>query len=375
MSASVEYRKVSKSFGNTEVIKSLDMAIKAQEFVVLVGPSGCGKSTLLRMLAGLEDITEGEIYIGDRQVNNVAPKDRDIAMVFQSYALYPHMSVYENMAFGLRLRKTPKEEIKKRVAFAAEILGMEDLLKRKPRALSGGQRQRVAVGRAIVRDPQVFLLDEPLSNLDAQLRVQARTEISALQEKLGATMMYVTHDQVEAMTMGHRIAILNQGILHQFDTPINVYENPVDTFVAQFIGSPGMNMVKTTLRKDGGRIYLDVAGDSGQVELPKDRHSLLEKYVGKAVTLGIRPEHAYIQNQVPQHCEHTVSLKGSLSTKEMLGRETNMFLSLGGSNFTMSVDGVHTGVTGDSIEIIVDIEKSYLFDADTGLAISRFHSW
>jgi len=369
MSATVQYREVCKSFGDVKVIEELNMSIEAREFVVLVGPSGCGKSTLLRMLAGLEDVTAGEIYIGERKVNEVAPKDRDIAMVFQSYALYPHMSVYDNMAFGLKLRKTPKSEIRERVKLASEILGLDELLKRKPRALSGGQRQRVAVGRAIVRNPQVFLLDEPLSNLDAQLRVQARTEISALQERLGTTMVYVTHDQVEAMTMGHRIAILNKGHLHQFDTPTNVYSNPADTFVAQFIGSPSMNMITATLMNGEQGFYLQV-GDGGCLDLPQDRHKAVEKYVGKQITVGVRPEHAYVETQTPAHVKYKAKVSGVLDAKELLGRETNLFIKLGEDNLIISAEGIYPGDKGDAIKFVVDMRQCYLFDKDTGLAIS-----
>ncbi len=255
--ASVTYKHVYKRYGDVEVIKDLNLDIADKEFVVFVGPSGCGKSTSLRMLAGLEEISEGEILIGDRVVNDVPPKDRDIAMVFQSYALYPHMTVYDNMAFGLKLRKTPKAEIDRRVKEAADILGLMSLLDRKPKALSGGQRQRVAVGRAIVREPAVFLMDEPLSNLDAKLRVTARAEISKLHQRLGTTFIYVTHDQVEAMTMGDRIAVLADGILQQCDSPRNLYNRPDNIFVAGFIGSPAMNFFDGTLVREEGNLYLD----------------------------------------------------------------------------------------------------------------------
>lgn len=368
--SSVEYRNVSKSFGDVEVIKELNMAIEEKEFVVLVGPSGCGKSTLLRMLAGLENVTDGDIYIGDRKVNDVAPKDRDIAMVFQSYALYPHMSVFDNMAFGLKLRKVPKREIQNRVARAAEILGLEDYLKRKPRALSGGQRQRVAVGRAIVREPRVFLLDEPLSNLDAQLRVQARVEISALQRQLGTTMVYVTHDQVEAMTMGHRIAILNQGVLHQFDTPTNVYENPADAFVAQFIGSPSMNMLEAKVVQSDGELSI-VVDDANRLPLPAARRDSLKEYVGKAIKLGIRPEHAYLEGQEPVWVKHKAKLTGKLSSTELLGRETNIFIEVGGvDSFIFSADGVYTGEIGSTMPVVVDMFQVYTFDSASGKAIT-----
>ncbi|MFZ1398484.1 MAG: sn-glycerol-3-phosphate ABC transporter ATP-binding protein UgpC, partial [Candidatus Promineifilaceae bacterium] len=289
--ASVSYRHVYKRYGDVTVVTDLNMEIADKEFVVFVGPSGCGKSTNLRMLAGLEEISEGEILIGDRVVNDVPPKDRDIAMVFQSYALYPHMSVYDNMAFGLKLRKTPKAEIDKRVKEAADILGLAQLLDRKPKALSGGQRQRVAVGRAIVREPSVFLMDEPLSNLDAKLRVTARAEISKLHKRLGTTFIYVTHDQVEAMTMGDRIAVLSDGRLMQIDSPRNLYNTPANVFVAGFIGSPSMNFFDATLVGEEGHLYLDT-GDF-RVQVPDDRKNTFNSYVGKEVIFGMRPEHVH----------------------------------------------------------------------------------
>ncbi len=269
--ASVTYKNVYKSFGDVTVITDLNMEIADKEFVVFVGPSGCGKSTSLRMLAGLEEISDGDILIGDRVVNDVPPKDRDIAMVFQSYALYPHMSVYDNMAFGLKLRKTPKAEIDRRVKEAADILGLGNLLDRKPKALSGGQRQRVAVGRAIVREPAVFLMDEPLSNLDAKLRVSARAEITKLHKRLGTTFIYVTHDQVEAMTMGDRIAVLADGILQQIDSPRALYKTPNNVFVAGFIGSPSMNFFNATIVQEEGKMIVD-SGDF-RVEVPAERQA------------------------------------------------------------------------------------------------------
>jgi len=267
--ASVTYEHVTKRFGDVVAVNDLDIHVEDKEFLVLLGPSGCGKTTTLRLLAGLEEITEGNIYIGDRLVNDVPPKDRDIAMVFQSYALYPHMSVYDNMAFGLKLRKTPKDEIDRRVREAAQMLGIEQLLDRKPKQLSGGQRQRVAVGRAIVREPQVFLMDEPLSNLDAKLRVQARAELSKLHHRLGTTFIYVTHDQTEAMTMGSRIALLKDGILQQFDTPQNLYDYPVNVFVAGFIGSPSMNFFDATLTGTQEEMYID--GGNFRLKVPPDK--------------------------------------------------------------------------------------------------------
>ena len=283
--ASITYDHVTKRFGEVVAVDDLDIDIADKEFLVLVGPSGCGKSTALRCLAGLEDITEGEILIGDQIVNDVPPKDRDIAMVFQSYALYPHMSVYDNMAFGLKLRKTPKDEIKRRVEEAADILGIETLLDRKPRQLSGGQRQRVAVGRAIVREPKVFLLDEPLSNLDAKLRVQMRLEIRNLQEDLKITSIYVTHDQVEAMTLGDRLIVMHDGYAAQIGSPLDIYEHPATRFVAGFIGSPAMNFLNARLDPNGESVEIP-----GNVKLPLANSSLPE-HAGKEVILGVRPEH------------------------------------------------------------------------------------
>src|SRR5512147_1532567 len=286
--ASVTYEDVVKKFGDMAAVDHINFHVDDKEFLVLVGPSGCGKTTALRCLAGLEEITEGTIKIGERVVNDIAPKDRDIAMVFQSYALYPHLSVYDNMAFGLKLRKVPKEEIKRRVGEAAEVLGIQDLLERKPRQLSGGQRQRVAVGRAIVREPKVFLFDEPLSNLDAKLRIAMRAEISKLHQRLQTTFIYVTHDQIEAMTMASRIAVINKGILQQLDTPQNLYDHPNNLFVAGFIGSPAMNFFPGKLRKDGSKLVVDT-GDF-VVTIPEKFAKPYMPYVDKSIILGIRPE-------------------------------------------------------------------------------------
>src|SRR5512136_1904887 len=286
--ASVTFDHVTKKFGDVIAVNDLNIEVADKEFLVLVGPSGCGKTTALRCLAGLEDVTDGKILIGEQVVNDVAPKDRDIAMVFQSYALYPHMSVYDNMAFGLKLRKVPKNEIKRRVQVAAEILGIETLLSRKPRQLSGGQRQRVAVGRAIVREPKVFLFDEPLSNLDAKLRVETRANISKLHQRLGTTFIYVTHDQTEAMTMGTRIAVLKDGLLQQMDSPQALYDQPGNIFVAGFIGSSAMNFFDVKLKSSDGKLFID--GGSFNLEVPPDRVKPLQSYVGKDLVLGIRPE-------------------------------------------------------------------------------------
>ena len=286
--ASVTYDHVTKKFNETTAINDLNIAIEDKEFLVLVGPSGCGKTTTLRMVAGLEEITSGEIAIGDRVVNDLPPKDRDIAMVFQNYALYPHMSVYDNMAFGLKMRKFPKPEIQKRVQDAAEILGIQDLLKRKPRQLSGGQRQRVAVGRAIVRHPQVFLFDEPLSNLDAKLRVQMRVELKRLHERLETTAIYVTHDQVEAMTLGSRVVVMKDGWVQQVGEPMEIYAKPQNRFVAGFIGSPSMNFIPVTLTNGGGALFAEAAGI--KIKVPPQMTQGLMPYKGQGVTLGVRPE-------------------------------------------------------------------------------------
>src|SRR5512143_1230482 len=299
--ANVLYDHVTKEFGDVVAVNDLNLAIDDKEFIVLVGPSGCGKTTALRMLAGLEEITKGEVRIGDRIVNDVPPKDRDIAMVFQSYALYPHMSVYDNMAFGLKLRKTPKQDIKRRVQEAAEILGIQDMLNRKPRQLSGGQRQRVALGRAIVREPKVFLFDEPLSNLDAKLRGAMRSEITKLHQRLATTFIYVTHDQIEAMTMATRIAVINKGILQQLDTPQNLYDRPNNLFVAGFIGSPAMNFFPGKLRKDNGKLLVDT-GDF-TVAIPPKKAGPYEKAVGNDIIFGIRPENIHDSNFVPPNTD------------------------------------------------------------------------
>jgi len=296
--AGVKLVNVYKTYpGGVTAVSDFNIDIEEKEFIILVGPSGCGKTTTLRMIAGLEEITEGELYIGDKLMNDVAPKDRDIAMVFQNYALYPHMTVFDNMAFGLKLRKTPKDEIKRRVHEAARILDIEHLLDRKPKALSGGQRQRVALGRAIVREPKVFLMDEPLSNLDAKLRVQMRTELSKLHQRLQTTFIYVTHDQTEAMTMGTRIVVMKDGFIQQIDTPQGLYDNPVNMFVAGFIGSPQMNFANVTVIKEDDKLYLKFGED--KLEVPADKAKVIERsgYVGKEVVFGIRPENTHDEPQ------------------------------------------------------------------------------
>ncbi len=364
--ASVSFRHVYKRFGDVSVIKDFNLEIADKEFMVFVGPSGCGKSTNLRMLAGLEEISEGDILIGDRVVNDVPPKDRDIAMVFQSYALYPHMSVYDNMAFGLKLRKMPKAEIDRRVKEAAENIGLSHLLDRKPKALSGGQRQRVALGRAIVREPAVFLMDEPLSNLDAKLRVSARAEISKLHQKLGTTFIYVTHDQVEAMTMGDRIAVLADGLLQQADTPRNLYNEPVNVFVAGFIGSPAMNFFNGTLVSEEGRQFVDT-GDF-RVRVPEDRKASFGPYVGKEVIMGIRPEHVHAPEYAPVNID-AAPISATVEVVELLGHELHLYLNSGKNSLVGTVDprfGVHTG---NKIEVVFDMGNVHLFDKATELAI------
>ena len=364
--ASVSYRHVYKRFGDVTVVTDLNMEIEDKEFVVFVGPSGCGKSTNLRMLAGLEEISEGEILIGDRVVNDVPPKDRDIAMVFQSYALYPHMSVYDNMAFGLKLRKTPKSEIDRRVKEAAEILGLGQLLDRKPKALSGGQRQRVAVGRAIVREPSVFLMDEPLSNLDAKLRVTARAEISKLHKRLGTTFIYVTHDQVEAMTMGDRIAVLSDGKLMQIDSPRNLYNVPANIFVAGFIGSPSMNFFDSTLVGEEGNLYVD-AGDF-RVRVPDDKKVAYNDYVGKEVVFGMRPEHVHAPEFAPPNILAS-PMEGTVEVVELLGHEQHLFINSGRNSLVATVDTRMSVGFGNKINLVMDMTNMHLFDKNTEQAI------
>lgn len=339
-------------------VNNLNLEIKDKEFIVLVGPSGCGKSTTLRMIAGLEEISSGNLYIDKRLVNDVAAKDRDIAMVFQNYALYPHMTVYENMAFGLKMRKVDKEEIKKRVAQAAEILGIESLLERKPRQLSGGQRQRVALGRAIVREPKVFLMDEPLSNLDAKLRVQMRAEISKLHQKLQTTFIYVTHDQIEAMTMGTRIVVMKDGIVQQVADPQTIYSSPNNIFVASFIGSPQMNFLNSELFKEGNNIYARFGNN--KIIIPLDKAKIIEEkgYLNREVILGIRPE-----NILPSQDKQV--MKAKVEVKEMLGSETYLYLNLEGKNIVARVDSNVKADIKQNIPITFDTNKIHLFDKDS----------
>ncbi len=364
--AKVVFDHVYKRFGNTDAVADLNIEVDDKEFLVLVGPSGCGKSTSLRMLAGLEEISEGRILIGDRVVNNVAPKDRDIAMVFQSYALYPHMTVYDNMAFGLRLRKTPKQEIDRRVREAAQSLGIAHLLDRRPRQLSGGQRQRVAVGRAIVREPKVFLMDEPLSNLDAKLRVEARAFISKLHQSLGTTFIYVTHDQVEAMTMGTRIAVLSAGKLQQLDTPTNLYNHPTNQFVAGFIGSPAMNFFNGTLREGDGKMVIDIG--FATLEVPADRKDRYRPHLGKKVTFGLRPENIHNIEFRPSGIV-AQPVEAEVDVVELMGHEKTVYLVVDGVTFLSRMDprsDVHIGLKTPAV---FDMSNMHLFDADTGLTL------
>ena len=362
--AKVSLRHVYKNFGEVKVVKDFNLDIADREFIVFVGPSGCGKSTTLRMIAGLEEISEGEIYIGDKLVNHVAPKDRDIAMVFQNYALYPHMNVYENMAFGLKLRKMPKAQIDKRVKEAAEILGLTNLLGRKPKELSGGQRQRVALGRAIVRDPAVFLMDEPLSNLDAKLRGQMRTELSKIHQRLQVTTIYVTHDQIEAMTMGDRIVVMKDGVIQQVAPPQELYDRPANLFVAGFIGSPAMNFLKGTLSADGTTFD----GGTFKITLAGDLAAAAKPYAGKPVILGVRPEDveadpAFIESHPGARVPATVEVV------EPLGSEIYLHLSTGENSLTARVAPGLRFRAGDQITLAVNTDKAHLFDVETENAI------
>jgi multiple sugar transport system ATP-binding protein len=364
--ASVTYDHVTKRFGDVTAVNDLNIQIEDKEFLVLVGPSGCGKSTALRLLAGLEDITEGRILIGEQIVNDVAPKDRDIAMVFQSYALYPHMSVYDNMAFGLKLRKTPKQEIKQRVEKAADVLGIGQLLDRKPRQLSGGQRQRVAVGRAIVREPKVFLFDEPLSNLDAKLRVETRANISKLHQQLQTTFIYVTHDQVEAMTMASRIAVLSAGVLQQIDTPQNLYDYPNNLFVAGFIGSPAMNFFPAKLEKQDGSLYVDAGVFN--VQVPENKTGTYMSYVGKPVIFGIRPEDIHNPQFAPPEII-AQPVEATVDVTELMGNEIFVYLRSGDHSFVARVDPRTRVHMDEKVQVVFNMDNMHVFDRETEQAI------
>jgi multiple sugar transport system ATP-binding protein len=362
--AQVSLQSVTKVFpGNVVAVNDISLDVSDKEFVVLVGPSGCGKSTTLRMIAGLEEITEGKIYIGTRLVNDVAPKDRDIAMVFQNYALYPHMTVYKNMAFGLKLRGFPKAEIDQRVRDAAEILGISNLLDRKPKALSGGQRQRVAVGRAIVRKPQVFLFDEPLSNLDAKMRVQMRAEISKLHDRLQSTMIYVTHDQVEAMTMGDRIVVMKDGIVHQIDDPISLYDRPRNKFVAGFIGSPPMNFMDGIIERENNQFSFNEG--NFKAVIPEQMTSKIEPYVTKEVTFGIRPEDIYDPTFGRPADVALCEIKATVEIVEPMGSEVYLYLTTGKSPFIARVDA-HVQARVDEVKpFLFNMDKCHFFDQQT----------
>jgi multiple sugar transport system ATP-binding protein len=365
--AEVRFENVTKRFGDTVAVNNLSLEIADKEFLVLVGPSGCGKSTALRLLSGLEELTEGNIYIGEQLVNNVPPKDRNVAMVFQSYALYPHMTVYDNMAFGLSLRKVPKVEIKRLVNEAAHILNIEDLLKRKPRQLSGGQRQRVALGRAIVREPVAFLLDEPLSNLDAKLRVQMRAELNKLHERLGTTFVYVTHDQIEAMTMASRIAVLDKGVLQQVGTPGELYDKPANVFVAGFIGSPAMNFFEVTVAGNDDKIRLESEGFGLPVPAPKT--AMLIPYQGKGITLGIRPEDIHDKKYVPAGIDASAAMRAKVDVVEMMGNELFIYLVSGKHQFLARVDPRAKTRPGQDMEVVFNLDNLHAFDTESQKAI------
>ncbi len=359
--------------GGVTAVSNFNLEIEDNEFIIFVGPSGCGKSTTLRMIAGLEEITSGELYIGNRLVNDVPPKDRDIAMVFQNYALYPHMTVFDNMAFGLKLRKTPKEEIKRRVEEAARILDIEHFLDRKPKALSGGQRQRVALGRAIVREPKVFLLDEPLSNLDAKLRAQMRTEISKLHNKLKTTFIYVTHDQTEAMTMATRIVVMKDGLIQQIDSPTRLYDLPDNVFVAGFIGSPQMNFINARLEEDQDKkMYVEFGTERRPYRfyLPKSKTNQrgITDFLNKQVVLGIRPEHISDDPEVVAAAEDGI-LECDVEVTEMMGVETYLYLTFAGNNLTARVKPTSKTREGDKVKIALDLDKMHIFDKETERAI------
>lgn len=347
-------------------VRDFNLEIEDKEFIVLVGPSGCGKSTTLRMVAGLEDISGGELYIDGKLVNNTPPKDRDIAMVFQSYALYPHMSVYKNMAFGLKLRNLPKAEIDKRVHEAAAILGIEDLLERKPSALSGGQRQRVALGRAIVREPKVFLMDEPLSNLDAKLRVQMRAEITKLHQRLQTTFIYVTHDQTEAMTMGSRIVVMKDGIMQQSDTPQNLFDRPANKFVATFIGTPQMNIIEATLTPRDGKMFAEFGESAIRVPDAVVRRFKSDRYIGKKVSLGIRPENLHDEAEFIA-ANPDSAFKVNVEMTELMGSETNLYFGAPGtpSGLIARVDPRTHTRAGDHVMMGIETNRIHLFDAET----------
>lgn len=369
--ASLSLQNINKVYPNGfEAVKDFNLEIDDKEFIIFVGPSGCGKSTTLRMIAGLEEISGGTLKIGDRVVNDVEPKDRDIAMVFQNYALYPHMTVYDNMAFGLKLRKVPKDQIDKMVKEAAKILDLDKLLDRKPKALSGGQRQRVAMGRAIVRDPKVFLMDEPLSNLDAKLRVQMRIEISKIHQRLGATIIYVTHDQTEAMTLGTRIVVMKDGLVQQVDSPINLYNYPNNLFVAGFIGSPQMNFLDADVEVNGSDVKLKVGKFSFKLPPAKAKKLIDGGYAGKTVVMGIRPENVHDSEMFIESSPDTV-VESTIRVYELLGAEVYLYFDVESFPMTARVEPRTTAKTGDTVKFALDAEKIHLFDKETEETISN----
>ena len=363
--ASISFKNVTKIYdgATSPVVPNLNLEIKDKEFVILVGPSGCGKSTTLRMIAGLESISEGELYIGDRLINKIPPKDRDIAMVFQNYALYPHMNVYKNIAFGLNLRKVDKDEIDRRVHDAAKILDLEHLLSRKPKELSGGQRQRVALGRAMVRQPSVFLLDEPLSNLDAKLRASMRTEIARLHQRLDTTFVYVTHDQTEAMTMGDRIVVMKDGVIQQYDTPQVLYDTPVNLFVAGFIGSPQMNFMDAAIEKENNQIYAVLGQD--KLAVPKFKWDALAPYVGKHVTMGFRPEDFFIGDKVAAGN----SMSAQMTFSELLGADYNLYMYVNDNRIIVKIPATAEQPASGPLKLGADMDKAHFFDKESQKAI------
>ena len=370
--ASLSLSHISKTYPNGfQAVKDFNLEIEDKEFIIFVGPSGCGKSTTLRMIAGLEEISGGTLKIGDKVMNDGEPKDRDIAMVFQNYALYPHMTVYDNMAFGLKLRKVPKDQIDKAVREAARILDLDKLLDRKPKALSGGQRQRVAMGRAIVRNPKVFLMDEPLSNLDAKLRVQMRIEISKIHQRLGATIIYVTHDQTEAMTLGTRLVVMKDGVVQQVDTPQNLYQKPGNLFVAGFMGSPQMNFLDAVISEKGGNVVATIGGEH-EVIVPAAKAKVLKDkgYVGKKVVLGIRPEDIH-DSQMFLETSPSKPMNSVVKVYELLGAEVFLYFDVDGTQVTARVDPRTTAKTGDPIRFAFDMEKAHFFDKETELTITN----
>ena len=369
--ASLSLKGIGKRYPNGfEAVKDFNLEIEDQEFIIFVGPSGCGKSTTLRMIAGLEEITTGDLFIDGKRMNEVEPKDRDIAMVFQNYALYPHMTVFDNMAFGLKLRKVPKEEIEQKVLEAAKILDLEQLLDRRPKALSGGQRQRVAMGRAIVRNPNVFLMDEPLSNLDAKLRVQMRAEIASLHQRLGATIIYVTHDQTEAMTLGTRIVVLKDGVIQQVDTPKKLYNEPQNLFVAGFIGSPQMNFIDAVCKVHGEEVRLEF-GDFSIVLPPQKAKKLIDGgYADKTVVMGIRPDDID-DSQIQIETYGDTVIEADVTGYELLGSEVLLYYTVAGVNMTARVDARTTAKIGDHIRLALDPEKIHVFDKESELTITN----